>query len=280
MSGCGGNCTCGAGAPQATAIASVNGIALHADGERPDPADLRERAWAELLRQEAVRQGRLPRRAGLLAPGLRAGDQAVLQDMLEQAVPLRPPGEAECARYHAAHAQRFRLGRRARVRHILFALTPGVDVGALAGRAEQVLRELLRQDTPPGRFAERARQLSNCPSGQAGGDLGWLAPDELAQELTRALFGDDPPQGMIPRLVHSRHGLHVMEVLEREAGHVLPYAEVRGRIAAELAQRARATALHRYIRLLAGQARLEGIDLEGAAAPRHGASPGTGNRPA
>ena len=39
------------------APASINGIALHAPGERLDESSLRERAWGELLRQEAVRQG-------------------------------------------------------------------------------------------------------------------------------------------------------------------------------------------------------------------------------
>ena len=42
-------------------VATINGVALHAPGERLDDRALRERAWAELLRQEAVRQGLLPR---------------------------------------------------------------------------------------------------------------------------------------------------------------------------------------------------------------------------
>lgn len=269
MSGCGGgNCTCGgASAAQATAVATVNGIALHEDGEQLDTGDLRERAWGELLRQEAVRQGRLPRHADLASPGISAGDEAVIQQMLEEHVPLRAPDEQECARYYAAHSERFRQGRRARVRHILFAVTPGVDVPALAARAEQALIELMHEDAPAGRFAEIARELSNCPSGQEGGELGWIAPQELAPELARAFFGEHEPAGMLPRLVHSRYGFHVAEVLEREGGQETPYEQVRERIAMELAQRSRATALHQYIRVLAGQALVEGVELEAADSP-------------
>lgn len=269
--GCGGgSCTCGGGKQEAQpqpVTAAVNGIALHEPGERLDADALRERAWAELLRQEAVRQGRLPRHADLLAPGISAGDEAAIQAMLDAAVPLRHPDEAECARYYSAHQQRFRQGRRARVRHILFAVTPGVDVPALAARAEQALLELLRKDAPGERFAERARELSNCPSGQEGGELGWIAPEEIAEELARALFGENEPNGMIPRLVHSRYGFHVIEVLERESGRDTPYEQVRERIAMELAQRSRATALHQYIRLLAGRALVEGVELEAAESP-------------
>ena len=272
MSGCGGGaCTCGAGGDTATAgtatVAAVNGIALHEAGESLAPEDLRERAWAELLRQEAVRQGRLPRHRDLLAPGVSTGDEAVIQRMLDEQVPLRSPAEEECARYHAGHPERFRQGARARLRHILFAVTPGVDVPALAARAEQALLEVMHQDAEAGRFAALARELSNCPSGADGGELGWVAPEELAEELARTLFGENAPNGLVPRLVHSRYGFHVMQVLEREPGRDVPYAQVRERIAMELAQRSRATALYQYIRLLAGRALVEGVELEAAESP-------------
>jgi peptidyl-prolyl cis-trans isomerase C len=45
------------------------------------------------------------------------------------------------------------------------------------------------------------------------------------------------------------------------------YAQVRDGIAMELAQRSRATALHQYIRLLAGRAAIEGVELEAAETP-------------
>ena len=52
------------------------------------------------------------------------------------------------------------------MRHILFAVTPGVDVNALRQRAEACLLDV-RCATPDGqdRFATAARATSNCPSG-------------------------------------------------------------------------------------------------------------------
>ena len=44
--------------------ARVNGIALHAPEQRPDTATLRELAYTELLRQQAVLEGLLPRPEG------------------------------------------------------------------------------------------------------------------------------------------------------------------------------------------------------------------------
>jgi peptidyl-prolyl cis-trans isomerase C len=270
--GCGGAaCQCAGGAGRVQPVAAaINGIALHTPGEQLDPAELSERAWGELLRQEAVRQGLLPRQPVLEAPALSVADQQAIQFMLDAAVPLPAAGESECERYYLANKARFVEGSRVRMRHILFAVTDGLDVNALAARAERALLELSRKDVAPGRFAELARELSNCPSGADGGELGWLGPHDCAEELANALFfqADPPPGcGLQPRLLHSRFGLHIVDVQIRDVGRQLPYEQVRERIAAELAQRSRATALHQYIRLLAGNALVEGIELEGATSP-------------
>jgi peptidyl-prolyl cis-trans isomerase C len=267
--GCGSG-GCGCASRNAEPVAAINGIALHRAGERPDADTLRERAWAELLRQEAVRRGLLPRNPVLEAPLLDAPDQQAIQSMLDDAVPARAPDEDECRRYYEANRQRFVEGRQVHLRHILFGVTGGVDVSALAVRAEQALLELMRPGTEPGRFGELARELSNCPSGADGGDLGWVGPEDCAEELANELFHQKNPLhgiGLRPRLVHSRYGLHIVEVLGRKQGRQLAYDQVRERIGLELAQRSRAAALHQYIRLLAGQALVEGIDLEAAETP-------------
>ena len=264
--GCGGG---GCGSSQA-AVPSINGVALHAPGGRPDEEALRERAWGELLRQEAVRQGLLPQVPVAQAPQLSADAERQIHAMLMEAVPLRQPDAQECRRYYDANKRRFVAGQRVHLRHILFAVTDGVDVHQLAVRAEQALLELMRRGTPPTRFGELARELSNCPSGREGGDLGWIGPEDCAEELANELFHLKEPlhgMGLHPRLVHSRYGLHIVEVLGRRQGRPVPFEQVHDRIAMDLAQRSRATALHQYIRLLAGQARVEGIALEAAATP-------------
>jgi peptidyl-prolyl cis-trans isomerase C len=156
------------------------------------------------------------------------------------------------------------------LRHILFAVTSGVDVHALAVRAETALLELSRQGVDPGRFAALARELSNCPSGADGGELGWIAPQDCADELANELFHQKNPLrgiGLRPRLVHTRYGFHIVEVLGRKQGRQLSFDDVRERIAVQLAQQSRAKALHQYIQLLAGQASVEGVLLEATDSP-------------
>lgn len=279
--GCGSGCGCGSGAeaafPAVPAIsamesvpASVNGIALHALGEQPAPEALRERAYGELLRQQAVRLGCLPEQAVSLAPELGPAEQEAIEAMLEREVLLPEPSEEACLRHYAANKSQHVIDQAVHLRHILFAVTPGVDVQKLAQRAEAVLLELTRKDAPAGRFEQLAAELSNCPSGAQGGDLGWIGPRDCAPELAQALFFQSEPGfgiGLHPRLVHTRYGLHIIELLERRKGRQLEFEAVRDSIAAQLELRSRATAWRQYMLLLVGQAEIVGLELEGADTP-------------
>jgi len=266
--GCG---HCGSGAVSSICTpASINGVALQAMEGPPGDEALRQRAWSELLRQEAVRQGLLPAHSHTLAPALSVDDQRIIQEMLERSVQVPAPSEAECRRYFEARPTQFIAGAMVHARHILFAVTGGVDVHKLVARAEQALLELSRKEVAPGRFTELARQLSNCPSGADGGDLGWITPENCAGELATELFhatGTPDWTGLRPRLVHSRYGFHIVEVLARAAGRQLPFEEVRGRIELLLRQRVQARALHQYMQLLAGQAAVAGVMLSTADSP-------------
>ncbi|MEK9804394.1 MAG: peptidylprolyl isomerase, partial [Curvibacter sp.] len=73
--------------------------------------------------------------------------------------------------------------------------------------------------------------------------------------------------GVLARLVHSRFGLHVVEVQQREAGADQPFEAVHGAIAMTLRQQSYVTALRQYLALLAGQAQIEGVALDAADTP-------------
>jgi peptidyl-prolyl cis-trans isomerase C len=153
------------------------------------------------------------------------------------------------------------------LQHILFAVTPGVDVVALRKRAELTLLDVRCHDgNVNDSFADAARAWSNCPSGAEGGDLGRLCAADCAPEFARELFGH-VEVGVLPRLVHSRFGLHVVEVLARESGVAQPFDAVHGAVAMSLRQQAYVTALRQYLRLLAGEAMVEGVDLDAADTP-------------
>ncbi|MEN5178172.1 peptidylprolyl isomerase [Comamonas testosteroni] len=249
----------------------VNGIALCETNELLEAMELRQRACTELLRQAAMAQGLLA--ADDPTPSAGAISEAAgvaIERLLDTELHLPEPGDEAGRRHYLAHTARYACGERVLARHVLFAVTPGVDVNALRQRAEACLLDV-RSATPEeqaagDRFAAAARASSNCPSGAEGGQLGWLRAEECAPEFAKELFGL-AEVGVLPRLVHSRFGLHVVEVLERESGTVPPYEQVRAAVLQQLRQQSFATALSQYLRLLAGRARVVGVDLEAAETP-------------
>lgn len=247
-------------------IARINGVALSTAEETLAAEELRQRACTELLRQAAQCAGLLdaadvPTPDGVISEAAAAAIEA----LLERELKVPEPDEEACRRHYAAHEGAYRAGERARVRHILFAVTPGVDVAALRKHVETVFLEVRCAEGPQA-FAEAARKWSNCPSGAEGGDLGWLAAADCAPEFAREIFGR-AEIGVLGRLVHSRFGLHVVEVLEREPGAAQPFESVRGAVALSLRQQTYVSALRQYLQVLAGAACLEGVDLEAADTP-------------
>ena len=227
------------------------------DPAQPDPRLLgsgEAQAALLLLHAAAVRAGMLDASEPPPDNGIASDATAqAIEALLERELQLPEPDEAACRRHYEANPARFGGGERARMRHVLFAVTPGVDVVALRQRAEACLIDLRAAgEQTDARFAQAARELSNCPSGAQGGELGWLAAEDCAAEFAREIFFGHAEVGVLPRLVHSRFGLHVVEVLQREAGVVPAFEQVRSAVAQSLRQQAYVTALQQYLRLLAG----------------------------
>jgi peptidyl-prolyl cis-trans isomerase C len=229
-------------AATAVPVARVNGVALHGPEEAVTLADLRQRACTELLRQAA-------QRAGLLAPNDVPGTEgaiseaaaAAIETHVDRALEIPEPSDADCRRHFTARAGMFRVGERVRLRHILFAVTPGTDVVALRKRAEATLLDVRCRDDQTGdRFADAARAQSNCGHADVG---------------------------VLPRLVHSRFGLHVVDVAQREPGTTPAYETVADRVRRDLSRQGFITAMRQYLQVLAGEAVVEGIDLTGATTP-------------
>ena len=244
-------------------IALINGVALNTTDETLSADDLRQRACSELLRQSAVAAGLLPTSDVPTADGVlsEAATQAI-EAVLERNLVIPEPSEEECQRHFESHKARYATGERVKARHILFAVTQGIDVIALRNRAETTLLDVRCHDgnVLEDKFAKVAREQSNCPSGAVGGHLGWLTPSDCAPEFAKELFGQTEI-GVLSRLVHSRFGLHVVEVLERQPGVEQAFEDMRGAVVMSMRQKTYVTALRHYLNQLAGQAQIVGVDI-------------------
>ncbi|HKW38027.1 MAG TPA: peptidylprolyl isomerase [Burkholderiales bacterium] len=180
--------------------------------------------------------------------GLEPGSEdEVLERLLDLEVRTPEPTDEECRRYYERNIARFSSGDLAEASHILFAITPRVPPGALRAKAAEV-HAMATKD--PSRFADLASQYSNCPSAAQGGSLGQVGRGDTVPEFDAALF-EDARLGVLPDLVTTRHGFHVVRVARRIAGRPVPFEEARATIGAFLRERSTERALAQYLRILA-----------------------------
>src|SRR5699024_9373092 len=188
---------------------------------------------------------------------------AGIERLLAQEVDVPAPAREECQRWYDSHRDDYRTGELVHARHILFQVTQGTPVPAVRAVAEAMLKELRAN---PELFAERAKANSNCPSGKQGGQLGQLQRGSTVPDFEKAVF-DTKRTGVLPDLVQTRHGFHIVAVDERIAGQQLPFEAVADKVADEMRRTTEEQALNQYVRVLAGQAELEGVDLNAAGSP-------------
>lgn len=233
---------------------SVNGVEV---AVRPEASDELSAA-RELLRQRAVAVGILD------AASTDEGtiDRAI-EELLEREVVTPVPTDEECRRYYDSHPREFESGDLVHARHILFQVTPSVRIPEIRARAEETLNALLRE---PERFAAVAAEMSNCPSGQQGGNLGQIGRGDAAPEFEKAIFRLGPT-GLMRELVKTRHGFHIVAIDQRIPGKRLPFDLAREEIAERLRATVEEKALRQYVSVLAGKADVQGADLNGTQIP-------------
>ena len=190
-------------------------------------------------------------------------EEELIEALLRQEVKVPMPGRAECLRQYQTHPARFTVGELAEASHILFQVTNGVDLEALRKHASIVLADLLQD---PSLFAACAKTNSNCPSSEVGGSLGQVGRGATVPEFEQALFGAEAGS-IIPRLVETRFGLHIIQVGRKVEGRLRPFEEVENRIADAMRMASHDHAVRQYLQLLVGRAKISGIDLPGADSP-------------
>ncbi len=117
-----------------------------------------------------------------------------------------------------------------KVRHILKLLAPDADATAAMARLAVLKQDILSA----GNFAEVAgRESEDKVSALQGGDLGWVAPQQLVPAFAQAMQTIEI--GKITDPVRTQFGLHLIEVLEKrqKAGSSSLETQVQQRLFAE-----------------------------------------------
>ena len=229
------------------------------------PAPSLQSARNKAARALAVRALLLAEADRLAIPADGASEEDRIASLMDREVKVPSADEDACRRYYEANLKRFRSADLFEARHILFPVKPDDPVGAAAvkSRAEHAIAALTRS---PARFADMARELSACPSGKQGGNLGQITRGSTVPEVETFLLQLEPGQ-LCPVPIRSRYGYHVLRLERRVDGRQLPFEAVHEKIAAYLEERVWRQAVRQYIHILAASADIRGIDLDAATSP-------------
>jgi len=195
-----------------------------------EEAEINERLEELMKRFEARTQDeleKLVKAQGLTLAGVKKQlrEQVMIQKVVQRKVQFRVSvTEQEIEAYLAENREKLETGLSYHARHILVvpkALGDEAAWEAARAKAEEVWAEVRAGKD----FAELARQYSQDPTAQEGGDLGVLKLGELAQDLEAQILRLRPGEASAPH--RSSLGFHIFKLEWKESlsGEALAHAK-------------------------------------------------------
>ena len=218
-----------------------------------------------LLLQEA-RRLRLEARPEMDPAGrVETEDDALIRVLIDRELAVPSAAEAECRRFYENNPARFASEPIFEARHILLAASPKDKPARDAARqaAERLVAHLRER---PADFAALALRYSDCPSKEQGGNLGQLTRGATVAEFEKALATMAEGE-LTSKPVESRFGFHIISLDRKIPGKQLPFEMVKERVAAWLEASSWSKAVAQYLKILAGRAKITGIDISAADSP-------------
>ncbi len=116
--------------------------------------------------------------------------------------------------YYDAHPEDFQTEKRVKARHILFRVDQGADASVDESKKAEALK-IYGMATAGKDFAELAKQYSEGPTKDNGGDLGWFTRSRMVKPFADKAFS--MAAGEIGEPVRTDFGWHVIKVEQVEA---------------------------------------------------------------
>ncbi|MBW2038999.1 MAG: peptidylprolyl isomerase [Deltaproteobacteria bacterium] len=190
----------------------------------------------ELLLQEAKKRG-LDRDKQILAKLERFKQGLVIEALLGELFKGKDEvSDEEVEAYYRENKEKFLVGERIRVRHILVKTLP---------EAKEIKRRLSQGED----FIRLVKRYSISPSRDKGGDLGYIERGKTGKEFERAAFSLKRP-GEISEIVKASFGYHVIRLEDRKKPHQRTFSEVKEEIKGLLQEKKREKILTAYLKEL------------------------------
>jgi len=163
--------------------------------------------------------------------------------------------EREIEDFYKKNKDKFVSPELAKIRHILIAAPPNMP--AQQRETKRALAEDLKKQIDSGTdFAALARNFSDCPSKDNGGELGYLSREGLEENFAKAAFTGRI--GEFSNVVETSFGFHIIQVLDKRPAAALPLdGRLRPKIANFITQQKQMESFEEIIKKLKDKAEIK-----------------------
>jgi parvulin-like peptidyl-prolyl isomerase len=159
------------------------------------------------------------------------------------------PSKQAVSQYYEDNKEQFKSPEQIRVAHIVKHISWQTDEEA----AQNIIRQALDELKKGAVFETLAQKYSDCP--ENGGDLGYIARGEMAEEFEDVVF--NLGIGQTSNIFRTRFGYHIAKVYDRKPPVIPQLKEVKEQIIDTLKEQAKSKAIDDFIDQLKSKAKIE-----------------------
>lgn len=171
-----------------------------------------------------------------------------------------PPTDAEVKAFYDQNPNEFQQPEQVRASHILVQF--GKDDTEAQKKEKLAKITKIRNDIKGGAdFAEMAKQYSDCPSKERGGDLGYFNKGQMVPQFDAAAFA--LKVGDLSDIVTTDFGYHIIRVADHKPARTVSLEDAKPDIVAYLENQQKQSTVNSYIEGLRAAAKIEYADTTG-----------------
>lgn len=157
-----------------------------------------------------------------------------IKQLVESEVPTNTvPSDEEIARFYESRKDQFNVPETVEARHILVKVESTDDEKTKAEKKTKA-EDLRKQLADGADFEKVAKENSDCPSKERGGNLGSFQRGQMVKAFEDAAFSQEP--NVIGPVVETMFGYHIIQVLNHKTAGTNSLADVKERLVEALKQ--------------------------------------------
>lgn len=181
---------------------------------------------------------------------------AVKQHLDKQFVEKTVIPDAEVKSFYDSHTEDFEKPEMVKASHILIKIDPEADDSQKKkAEARKKIEDIEKRLKKGEDFESLARDLSQCPSSEKGGDLGYFTRGQMVKPFSEAAFALEP--GEVSGIVETEFGYHLIKSIDKKPQTLIAYEDIKDNLQRYLKQKKVMKEVGEYTEDLKRKAKIE-----------------------